>query len=182
MAFSNITNTLPEAHKLLQQDENLQWQRFWAVSIFGVAIACKGNNLCNIGNLLPKRHNFEKKWDSPSTTWWVPLPRWTTAMWLTSTWPTAMWAHCWLIFLATVLATVYLMMITIFYIVCNGFYSYCNSFGMIGLKCTIYIYDSPVQYNTSFPIKIIKHKRIYQRWTALSSTLSGFQILGTLFG
>ena len=85
MAFGNITNTLPEAHKLLQQTENLQWQRFWAVSIFGVALACKGNSLCNVGNPLPKRHNFEKKMGPTKlTAWWVPPPRGVTA-----TWPTA---------------------------------------------------------------------------------------------
>ena len=68
MAFSNITNTLPEAHKLLQQAENLQWQRFWAVSIFGVALASKGNSLCNILISLPKRHNFEKNM-GPTKQW-----------------------------------------------------------------------------------------------------------------
>ena len=84
MAFSNITNTLPDAHKLLQQAENLQWQRFWAVSIFGVAVAFKANSLyekATSENPLPKRHNFEKKSGTHqavgpyirSTVWWVPL-------------------------------------------------------------------------------------------------------------
>ena len=145
MAFSNITNTLPEAHKLLQQDENLQWQRFWAVSIFGVAIACKGNNLCNIGNLLPKRHNFEKKWDPPSTTWWVPLLRGATATLDHCHVAHFHVAHCHVGPLLTHLSSnsfgnSLFNDDNFFYIVCNGFYSYCNSFGMIGLKCTIYIY------------------------------------------
>ena len=76
MALSKITNTLPKAHKLLQQAENMQWQQFWDVSIFGLALAWKGNSSCNILIPLSKRHNFEKKKDPPSTAWWVPTATW----------------------------------------------------------------------------------------------------------